>query len=96
MEGKKTEKDLKLLKKTGKNRIYTYIDWAFLIMTWLTAIGYLVHLGRLGTAENLVFWGITAMVAIDITHRKWELRLLDLLKRNFGDDGTPSKETSER
>jgi len=89
-----TEKDLKLLKKTGKNRIYSYTDWAFLIMTWLTAIGYLVHFGRLETAENLLFWGLTAMVAIDITHRKWELRLLDLFKRSVGNDGTSGKETS--
>ncbi len=57
-------------------------------MIRLIAIGYLVHLGNLKTAENLVFWGLTAMVAIDITHRKWELRLLELLKRNLGDDST--------
>ena len=95
-EGKLTEKDLKLLKKTRRNRIYIYIDWAFLIMTWLTAIGYLVHLGRLVMAERLVFTGLTAIIVLDIVHRKGELRLLDLLKRNVGDDGTSVKETSKR
>ena len=83
-----TNKDVKLLEKTSKNKMRIYVDYALLIIIWVTAIGYLAHLGGLTIGESLVFTGLTAIIALDIVHRKWELRLLDLLKRNLRDDGT--------
>ena len=90
-----TKKDLKLLKKTSNNRIFIYMDYAFLIMIWLSTIGTRIHLGGLTEDERWVSISLTVIFVLDIFHRKRELRLIDLLKRNLRDDGTWEKETSE-
>jgi hypothetical protein len=74
-----TKKDFKLLRRVRRNKVIVCLDYIFLVTIWMTAFGYYHYLGSLTHDEQLISTSLTAIVALDIIHRKRELRLAALL-----------------